>query len=139
MAGNFCEDFNLANWRIGEFFTKSPKLIPPNTRAYVCGAHVFAKLKLTFLDQFANFNARQNNRLYGMPNLSFLAIFNTPKVDNQSFLEEPTTSFNMCGWFKQNSNLMSLDSSSIEIEVYNNGKTHRILKLLFFIYECAGI
>ena len=23
--------------------------------------------------------------------------------------------------------------------VYSNGKTHRLLKLLFFIYECAGI
>jgi len=34
---------------------------------------------------------------------------------------------------------MSHDLSSIEIEVYNNGKTHRLLKLLFFIYECAGI
>ena len=33
-----------------------------------CGAHVFAKLKFAnniFLDQFANFNARQNNWLYG--------------------------------------------------------------------------
>ena len=34
---------------------------------------------------------------------------------------------------------MSHDSSSIENEVYNNRKTHRLLKLLFFIYECAGI
>jgi len=33
IAGNFCGDFNLANWRI--FFTKLPKLIPPNTRAHV--------------------------------------------------------------------------------------------------------
>ena len=32
-----------------------------------------------------------------------------------------------------------LDSSSIKIEVYNNGKTHRLLKLLFFTYKCAGI
>ena len=34
-----------------------------------CGTHVFTKLKFanTFLDQFANFNARQNNRLYGRP------------------------------------------------------------------------
>ena len=31
---------------------------------------------------------------------------------------------------------MSHDSSSIEIEVYNG---LRLLKLLFFIYECAGI
>ena len=30
---------------------------------------------------------------------------------------------------------MSHDS----IEVYSNGKTHRLLKLLFFIYKCAGI
>ena len=30
-------------------------------------------------------------------------------------------------------------SSFIEIEIYNNGKTHRLLKLLYFIYECAGI
>ena len=30
IAGNFCGDFNLANWRF--FFTKSPKLIPPNTQ-----------------------------------------------------------------------------------------------------------
>ena len=34
---------------------------------------------------------------------------------------------------------MSHDSSSIKAEVYNDGKTHRLLKLLFFIYECAGI
>jgi len=34
---------------------------------------------------------------------------------------------------------MSHDSSCIEIEVYNNGKTHRLVKLLFFIYKCAGI
>jgi len=34
---------------------------------------------------------------------------------------------------------MSHDSSSIEIEVYNNGKTHRLLKLLFFVYKCAGL
>ena len=31
---------------------------------------------------------------------------------------------------------MSHDSSS---EVYSNGKTSRLLKLLFFIYKCAGI
>ena len=30
IAGNFCGDFNLANWQI---FHKSPKLIPPNTQA----------------------------------------------------------------------------------------------------------
>ena len=29
IAGNFCGDFNLAI-----FFTKSPKLIPPNTQAH---------------------------------------------------------------------------------------------------------
>ena len=29
IAGNFCRDFNLANWQI---FTKSPKLILPNTQ-----------------------------------------------------------------------------------------------------------
>jgi len=34
---------------------------------------------------------------------------------------------------------MSHDSSSIRTEVYNIGKTHRLLKLLFFVYECAGI
>ena len=34
---------------------------------------------------------------------------------------------------------LSHDSCSIEIEVYNNGKIHRLVKLLFFIYECAGI
>ena len=34
---------------------------------------------------------------------------------------------------------MSHDSSFIEIEVHNNGKTHSLLKLLFFIYERAGI
>ena len=33
---------------------------------------------------------------------------------------------------------MSHDSSSIKIEVYSNGKTHRLLKLLFFIYKYAG-
>ena len=26
-----------------------------------------------------------------------------------------------------------------EIEVYNNGKTHMLLKSVFFIYKCAGI
>ena len=31
------------------------------------------------------------------------------------------------------------DSSFIEIEVHNSGKTHSLLKLLFFIYERAGI
>ena len=34
---------------------------------------------------------------------------------------------------------LSHDSSSIENEVYNNGKTHRLLKSVFFIYNCAGI
>ena len=34
---------------------------------------------------------------------------------------------------------LSHDSTSIEIEVYNNGKTHRLLKLVFFIYKCVGI
>ena len=34
---------------------------------------------------------------------------------------------------------MSHDLSFIEIEVYNNGDTHRLLKLLFFIYKGAGI
>ena len=34
---------------------------------------------------------------------------------------------------------MSLDSSSIEIEVYNNGKTLRLLKLVFFTYKGASI
>ena len=63
IAGKFCGDLN---WRI--FFTKSPKLIPPNTRARVrviariivrngvaCGTHVFAKLEFAsnILDQFA--------------------------------------------------------------------------------------
>ena len=33
----------------------------------------------------------------------------------------------------------SHDSNSIEIEVYNNGKTLRLLKFLFFIYKYAGI
>ena len=33
---------------------------------------------------------------------------------------------------------LSHDSSSIEIEVYNNGKT-QIIKVVFFIYKCAGI
>jgi len=67
---------------LANLFTKSPKLILPNTRAsathvivriivhdrVACSAHVFAKLKFAnnILDQFANFNARQNNRLYGM-------------------------------------------------------------------------
>ena len=35
-------------------------------------------------------------------------------------------------WMVQ-SNFMSHDSSSIEIEVYNNEEIHRLLKLLFFI------
>ena len=34
---------------------------------------------------------------------------------------------------------LSYDSSSVKTEVYNNGKTHRLVKLLFFIYECAVI
>ena len=34
---------------------------------------------------------------------------------------------------------LSHDSSSIEIEVYNSGKTHSLLKLVFFIYKGAGI
>ena len=34
---------------------------------------------------------------------------------------------------------MSHDSSSIEIEVYNNGKTLRLLKSVFFTYKGAGI
>ena len=34
---------------------------------------------------------------------------------------------------------MSHDSSSIEIEVYSNGKTFRLLKLVFFTYKGAGI
>ena len=33
------------------------------------------------------------------------------------------------------SNFMSHDSSSIEIEVYSDGKTLRLLKLVFFIYK----
>ena len=31
------------------------------------------------------------------------------------------------------------DSSSIKTEIYSDGNTLRLLKLLFFIYECAGI
>ena len=34
---------------------------------------------------------------------------------------------------------MSHDSSSIKIEVYNNGETVRLLKLVFFTYKGAGI
>ena len=34
---------------------------------------------------------------------------------------------------------MSHDSSSIEIEVYSDGKTLRLLKLVFFTYKGAGI
>ena len=34
---------------------------------------------------------------------------------------------------------MSHDSRSIEIEVYNNGKTFRLLELVFFTYKGAGI
>ena len=34
---------------------------------------------------------------------------------------------------------LSFDSSSIKTEIYSNGKTHRLLKYLFFIDECAGI
>ena len=59
-------------WRIGEF-SKSPKLIPPNTQ--IATGHNSAQRgrmwrtrinsPITFLDQFANFNACQNNRLYG--------------------------------------------------------------------------
>ena len=34
---------------------------------------------------------------------------------------------------------LSLDASSIKIEVCSNEKTHRLLKLLFFIYKCVGL
>ena len=34
---------------------------------------------------------------------------------------------------------LSFDSSSIKTEIYNDGKTLRLLKYLFFIYERAGI
>ena len=34
---------------------------------------------------------------------------------------------------------MSYDLSSIEIEVYSNGKTVRLLKSVFFIYKGADI
>ena len=36
---------------------------------------------------------------------------------------------------------MSHDSSPTKIEVYSNGKTHRLLKSVFFIYIfiCVGI
>ena len=34
---------------------------------------------------------------------------------------------------------LSHESSSIEIEVHSNGKSLRLLKLLFFIYKGAGI
>jgi len=34
---------------------------------------------------------------------------------------------------------LSQDFSSIKIEVYSNGKTHKLLKLLFFIDDWAGI
>ena len=34
---------------------------------------------------------------------------------------------------------MSHDSSSVRIEVYSSGKTHWLLKLVFFICKCAGI
>ena len=37
------------------------------------------------------------------------------------------------------SNFMSHDSSSIEIEVYSDGKSLRLLKLVFFTYKGAGI
>ena len=37
------------------------------------------------------------------------------------------------------SNFMSHDLCSIELEVYRNRKTHRLIKLIFFIYKCAGI
>ena len=34
---------------------------------------------------------------------------------------------------------MSYDSSSIETEIYSNGKNLRLLKFVFFIYKHAGI
>ena len=34
---------------------------------------------------------------------------------------------------------MSYDSSSIEIEVYSDGKTFRLIKLLIFTYKGAGV
>ena len=34
---------------------------------------------------------------------------------------------------------MSHDSGSIKTEVYNNGKTLKLLKYIFFIYKCVGI
>ena len=35
--------------------------------------------------------------------------------------------------------LISHDLGSIELAVYRNRKTHRMLKLVFFIYKCAGM
>jgi len=43
----------------------------------------------------------------------------------------------ICGCGSSKIQALSHISSSIEIEVYN-GKTHRLLKLLFFICKCAG-
>ena len=37
------------------------------------------------------------------------------------------------------SKIQTLCHMTIKIGVYSNGKTHRLLKLLFFIYKCAGI
>ena len=34
---------------------------------------------------------------------------------------------------------LSFDSSSIKTEIYSDENALRLLKFLFFIYECAGI
>ena len=43
----------------------------------------------------------------------------------------------MCMGGSSEIQILSHDSNSIKIEVYSNGKTHRLLKLFFFIYKCA--
>ena len=62
-------------WRISKYFTLSPKLISPSVSKRIivhngaCAAHMYLpnyNLPITFLDQFTNFNTRQNNRLYGI-------------------------------------------------------------------------
>ena len=75
IARDFYGDFNLAN-----FFTKTHELMRMSVTHVIaciivckwvaCGAHVFAKL-ISFLDQFTNFNTRQNSQLYGR---SYLVI-----------------------------------------------------------------
>ena len=75
IAGNFCGDFNLANWRIfhqiakmnsAKHVTSAHNHIAQRGRVRWTRIHQIKISPITFLGQFANFNAHQNNRLYGI-------------------------------------------------------------------------